>query len=335
MNWKDTQPILEGRDLVIVGDTHLSSKYQGTHINYIETSYLTMQHILRLVKKHKKSNGKVALVLLGDLFGVKERNIHDDQFFDQVYTWFYSLNVLCDGHVYSVKGNHDMGVYTTFDLMVNMGLLKNPKFIDFCTDKGDLEGRFHIVNYGQERAELDYPDNSEAANFVLGHADYSIKGVTAWYDSPSQVEVATLENFKDVSAIISGHIHTPQQPYTVDMPDGNRLQLFFPGAPSRVTERFPDCFYVYFSYDRTTGDTNFDTELMGLRPIDEEFIPESEIITKDTAEETYNLDGIEEILGTLSSHSTVEGNIINQIRQHQGASEQVREKAVEFLEKVL
>lgn len=335
MNWSDIEPVVKGGKLFVFGDTHFSAIFKGTHINYLESCYLLMQSILdkvRAASNDPKRSGTPSVVFLGDLFGVKERVVTDPQFLRALYAFFYELNQLSAGHVYSVKGNHDMGEFTTFDLFESIGLLKNPSYVDYCTSSGTLEVRLHLVNFGDERRELEM---SGVADFVLGHNDYNIKGITSTYDSDSHVELVTLDNFLGVSSIISGHIHTPSETYSVLMSDGSLIQLLYLGSPARVSERVPDVWYVVFEFNPQTGNTDYDAKLMGLRPVDEEFLPESSIIDEDTARDTRNLEDISEILGTLSGMQSAEGNIISQIRKRTDFPDRAKELAIHFIEAVM
>lgn len=49
----------------------------------------------------------------------------------------------------------DIGDFADFDFLVGLGLLKNPKYIDYCRKDGTIEVRFHFLNYGEEHRSLD------------------------------------------------------------------------------------------------------------------------------------------------------------------------------------
>ena len=65
-----------GGKIHIYGDMHFSCVYEGQHKDYILECYTNMDNILNKVKKEKAS----AVIFLGDVIGVNERNIRDRNF---------------------------------------------------------------------------------------------------------------------------------------------------------------------------------------------------------------------------------------------------------------
>ena len=110
-----------GGKLCIFGDMHLSSTYTGTHKDYMSECYYTMSKIIDIVKGSTPS----AVFFLGDVIGVNERNLKDRKFLMDVILFFHKLNTYTGGNVFSVKGNHDKGAFSDFDLFVGLGLIKN------------------------------------------------------------------------------------------------------------------------------------------------------------------------------------------------------------------
>ncbi len=326
---------VDGGKICIFGDLHLSIAFNGQHISYGTECYENMesgQHIsygtecyenMERIKEICKEEKPSAIIFLGDLIGVTERNIRDRQFLMRVMQFFeylnvvtegkvYSvkgnhdigdfsdydflvgmgliknpflmrvmqffeyLNVVTEGKVYSVKGNHDIGDFSDYDFLVGMGLIKNPKYIDYYNDERGWEVRFHLVNYGHENEKLAITEATDAvSNVVLGHADYYIDGVTNWYSAKGGVELSKLGNFCGVELVISGHIHIPSTEilYTT-LKDGNSIGIFYTGSPSRVAERFDDCWYVTFEFNETGTECN--QKLMNLKPAKDVFYPKEQ-----------------------------------------------------------
>lgn len=262
---------IKGGKVLCFGDLHFSATYMGKHKAYLLECYTTMELIIKKVKEEKPK----AIIFMGDIIGVNERNIRDRQFLTRVIMFFGSLYSLTKGNVFVVKGNHDIGDFSDFDMLVGLGYIKNPSYIDYMGDNG-LEARFHLVNYGDENKPLQI-EKEGASNIVFGHADYYIEGVTTWYRSKDSIELKSLKNFCGVDLVFSGHIHTPSEEilYT-RLPDGEEVGLFYVGSPSRVAERYDDCWYVSFEYSKEEASTKFDAQLLGLQPASEVFYEEQD-----------------------------------------------------------
>lgn len=302
---------VNGGKILIFGDLHFSSSYEGKHKSYMEDCYTTMELILKHVKEEKPS----AIFFLGDLCGVNERNIKDRQFLTRVLRFFGMLYNITKGNVYSVKGNHEMGDFSDFDMLISLGYIKNPLYVDYIGDE-DIEVRFHFVNYGDETKRLNMSDEV-SSNVVLGHADYYIEGVTTWYSAKAGVELKKLSNFNGVDLVFSGHIHIPSSEmlYT-NLPNGQSVGLFYVGSPSRVAERFDDCWYALFEYDSETGSTGYDAKLMGLPKASEVFYDNSEFIgeeeDEESEEERHN-EALDTIIKEVLNSRIITGDLFKQI----------------------
>ena len=288
--------IINGGKVLVFADTHFSSTYEGKHISYIFDCLDNMSKILDIIRKEKPK----AVIFLGDIIGVNERNISDRQFLMRIIKFFGLIYNAVKGNVFCVKGNHDMGDFSDYDMLVGLGYLKNPKYIDYKTPDGNsTEIRFHLVNYGDEKNQLEL-EKEEASNIVLGHADYYIDGVTNWYsEKKGRVELRELKNFCGVEMVVSGHIHTPstEMMYTT-MPDGESIGLFYPGSCSRTAERFDDCWYMCFEYSETDKSTGYKSDYMGLKNANEVFHDNSEFIDEKTEDEE-ELERHMEVLDTI------------------------------------
>lgn len=333
---------IHGGKILVFGDLHFSSSFSGQHKNYQYECYSNMDNIEKIVSKENAS----AVVFLGDLVGVNEKNIRDRQFLMRTLHFLRVLNKATNGNVFSVKGNHDMGDFTDFDLFEGLGYIKNPRYIDYYGKRPDspqddgLEIRFHLVNYGDEQKSLNLASSVEcASDVVLGHCDYYIEGVTNWYSAGSNVELGTLDNFQGVAYVFSGHIHTPSEEilYTT-MKNGDSIGLFFLGSPSRVTERFDDCWYLKFEYTDADGgewSTSYDSMFMGLEPASGVFYPKEDFIDEESEEYLRENESskLTDIVKEIMDSRIMSGDLNNQIDIMPGVREEVKLIAKEYLEK--
>lgn len=326
---------IHGGKILIFGDLHLSASYTGKHISYLSECYTNMEIIVKHIKKEKPS----AVIFEGDIVGVNERNIKDRQFLMRVIMFFGTIYNLTKGNVYAVKGNHDIGDFSDFDLLVGLGYLRNASYVDYFGDDG-LEARFHLVNYGDEKKPLPIVKEG-ASNIVVGHADYYIEGVTTWYSSKSNsVELKKLKNFCGVDLVISGHIHTPSEEilYTT-LPDGESVGLFYTGSPSRTAERFDDCWYLVFEYSKENGSTNYDAKLMGIEPANKVFYKEEDFVLSEEEQEEKELSErkqqvLDEIVQEVISSRIYTGDLFKQI-DLLPADDETKDLAKKYLRKAM
>ena len=327
---------VQGGNVLVIGDLHFSSSYEGQHIDYTYECYTNMERIAAIVKAEKPS----CIIFLGDLMGVSERQIKDRQFLMRVIMFFNYLNEKTKGRVYSVKGNHDFGDFTDFDMLIGLGLCKNPKYVDYFGKNG-LEIRFHLVNYGDEKKPLELSKEEDcASDVVLGHAEYYIDGVTNWYSAKNGLEVSQLKNFCGVSLIFSGHIHTPSDEVLyANMYDGSTVGLFYPGSPSRTAERFDDCWYIIFKYSEDEDQSDYEAKLFGLESADKVFYPKETIINEEgyseEDEQKNNADKLTEIVREIMESRLTAGDIEHQINIIPGADQETKDMAIDYYRKAV
>ena len=333
--------ITGGGKILVFGDLHLSCNCVGAHKDYTFECYTYMGKILDYVKAEKA----VAVFFLGDIVGVKERNIKDRQFFLRVILFFKKLNELTKGNVYSVKGNHDKGDFSDFDFLIGMGLLKNPSYVDYYRPsdnqeetKEDLhEARFHFVNYGDEDRRLVISEEeSSYSNIVLGHSNYYIEGVTNWYPSMNdRVDLNRLGNFKGVELIVSGHIHYPSAEVLSTNIGEDVIDLFYTGAIGRTAERYSDCWYVSFEYEN--GSTEYSADMFGLIPEEKAFYPKEELIDEDTdeKEQARQTESLTNLVKEIMAERMTSGDLFGQVRAVPGASDRVKDIACDYLHRAI
>lgn len=317
--------------VLVFGDLHLSAKYEGSHKDYMANCINVMERILSLVREEAKTK-KVSVFLLGDVFGVKERNISPQtRFLAIVIEFFRQLKQLTEARVFSVRGNHDFGEFPDFHLFEQLGLIKNPDYVDY-KPRGSHEARFHFINYGDEGREIPLAEDG-VSNIGLGHNDYSIEGVTNWYGHDKIIDLRRQSNFVGIDLLISGHIHDPSpQVYDCSINSIADISLFYPGCPTRVAQRYDDCYYVKFEFDGTS--TDWDCKLYGLDPASEIFHPkdsDASLVPED-AEEDERHERLEDILEEIRTKKIFSGDIVGQIDKVPHASDQAKLIAREYLE---
>jgi DNA repair exonuclease SbcCD nuclease subunit len=321
------QEVIKG-NLLIFGDLHLSCVYSGSHKDYTYESYLLMDNIIEKVKQEKAD----CVIFLGDLIGVSERNIKDHQFLMRVLLFFRTLNELTDGQVYSVKGNHDKGDFSDFDLLVGFGLLKTPDRLDYYGTSHEI--RFHLVDYGDEKKELEY---AEVSNVVLAHNDFTVEGFSDWYQHRNGVSLQGLKNWSEVDLVIAGHLHTPSEGVINAMIGAKSVGLLYTGSPSRTSERFDDCFYVKFDYTEEDDTTNYDIFMMGLPPWKDVFYVDEEVEVEDVVSEERReaSESLTEIVKEIMSGRITKGDLISQVEVVPYATDEVKQLAVSYLRKAI
>ena len=337
---------IHGGKILVIGDLHLSSTFSGKHKSYLSECLFTLERIRDIVVAEKAS----AVIFLGDLIGVNEKNIKDRRFLTHVLMFFDYLNKVTNNNVYSVKGNHDIGDFSDFDMLLGLGYIRNPKYINYYgrrpgnTKDDGFEVRFHLVNYGDEHNALRIASTNGATNdVVLGHSDYYIDGVSNWYSANKNIDVARLDNFIGVSYIFSGHIHTPSiEMLNTMMKDGSNIGLFFTGAPMRTVDRYDDCWYLTFEYKEEDGEwvTGYDTKNFGLQPCDEIFYDDSEFIGTEEQhteheEELEKSKKLTEIVKEIIEGRITSGDLNHQIDVVPGVDEEVKKLAKDYLEKAM
>lgn len=322
----------------IFGDTHYSAIFQGAHVDYQEENLDSMSKMIEIVKKE----GFSAVVLLGDLIGVSERNIRDLRFLMEVTVWLQTLNKLTNGNVFVVRGNHDIGDFPQFEYFKGIGLIKTPTEVDHYIDDV-LMVRYHFVGYGEEKRPLRYEGVEDGVHqIVFGHNDYSISGVTNWYYSKNGVEMSTLGNFKHVSWVISGHIHQPSPDIYSQTIGDREVFLFYPGAVSRVSssEQYNDCFYFMLFYNDDEQGFDYEIKNFGLKPANEVFLQEkldeekAELLA-DELEKRESNKRLTEILNEAMGYRIVTGNMIQQIDNFPQASDEVKTIAKRYLQNAI
>ena len=327
-----------GSSVMVLGDLHFSDIYTGRHKGYLENCFWCLSRITEKIKE----KAPAAVVLLGDLIGWVETNIKDRQVFSMFCKVLRDWNQLCP--VYAVRGNHDLKGYPDFQFLADFGLIITSSacggYFDYYANESQEvpEVRFHMVDYKCEDKALKLATNG-ASNIVLAHNNFTISGVTNWYNEHDGIELGMIQNFSGVDMVISGHIHNPSpEIYAATMPNNESCMLFYPGCPCRPIKdnnMYDSCWFVFIRYDADDGQTNIDTETFELRPASEVFYAPEEFITDKSAEEIQEevrRDALKEVLGDLLTYRMNTGDPVEQIKRIPNASDEAKKIAIDYLQ---
>lgn len=314
--------------VMVIGDTHFSDTFKGTHRDYKQSSLRLMTHIIEKVKMESPE----ILIFAGDFLGVKEKNIKSRAFFLEIIKFLQELNNLTDNNVYTLLGNHDIGSYAVTDvqLLIELGLFKHPKYIpvNSLEDESKEILRLHLVDYGLENEPLDLL--KEESNVVIGHNNFAFN-YESLYGGQEGIVLANHTNWEGVELILSGHIHVPSPEVQVGRIGDTISNLLVLGAPCRTAERIEDVFYVIFEIK---GDkVSYEAKLFDLWSVEEEFLPKIEK-TEEEVEKTIRDKNLRGIIQELNESRLMKGSLSEQIRLFPMVSGEVKERAIEILERV-
>lgn len=326
-----------GRKVLCIGDLHISDVFNGRHKDYLSNCF----KILREISEKAEQENPACIVFMGDLIGWSETNIKSREVLTMVIRVLIKLNKICP--VFSVRGNHDIKGFPDFNLLCTLGLIKDSVATDgyFSYSANGVEQcRFHIVDYGKESEPLELSD--VASDIVLGHNNYTVQGLTNWYQSKGGIELGQIENYNGVEVVISGHIHNPSpQLLSTTMPDGNICQLFYVGCPTRpIAEesKYNTCWYAEFGYDSGIDQTQFYIEPMNLESYEDIFIDDDTVLTEDNADENaekLRKEALTETLSAIMDYEIVTGDYCTQVDNIPNATNNAKEIAKEYIRKAM
>lgn len=336
-----------GATILIVGDMHLSSIFKGAHRDYKANCLHNMKMVLSHISDIRNAGNKVVLILAGDVFGVKERNLGDPGFRKIVYSWFKILNDQCED-VLAVRGNHDFGTAPEFSICESIGFIKNPKYVDFFDDAGKVHQlRLHFVNYGQARTiQFDFPETDyEINNIALGHNDFKVPGVDDFYGtSDNTIDVTTLSNFKGIDFLFFGDIHKPfdnLEEFSLTVQPDKVMYAYSIGSPARTStsEVHEDSSIIKLEYNSEGACYDLNISEFGARPASEVFVEnfdksipsETEFVEDEVT--ASRRERLANLIRNVSSTSLVVGDPIEQLRTYKAVNPKAATIAVEYYEK--
>ena len=330
--------VVIGNSVMVIGDLHFSDVFTGKHKAYLENCFWVLGKITKKLEEKKPS----ALVLGGDIIGWTETNIRDRQVFAMFCKVLRDWNKICP--VYAVRGNHDMKGYPDFQFLADFGLIITSAecggYFDYYGYEGQEhpEVRFHLVDYKEEGRSLDLAEG-ESSNIVLAHNNFTINGVTTWYNNHDGIELGMMQNFCGVDMVIAGHIHNPSpEIYAVQMPDGESCMLFYTGCPTRPIKdnnMYDSCWYVFIEYDKESASTDINTEEFKLKPASEIFYATEDFVdekSEDDIAEELRQEALKDVLGDLLKYRMNQTDPISQIDNIPNATPEAKGIAKDYLQ---
>ncbi len=325
-----------GGKVLLIGDLHISDIFTGKHKDYLSNCFSVLGKLSRIIDEKQPS----AIVLMGDIVGNRETNIKSREVLSKFCDVLQAWNNVCP--VYTVTGNHDLKGFSDLTFLSRLGLIRTSASFDgvldyYGTEEQELpEARFHIVDFGDERRELDICHGT--SNIVLGHNNFTIQGVTNWYQEHDGLEVAMMSNFADVDMVISGHIHAPSPDIAqVRTTSGNTCQLLYLGCPTRPSKDaniYTSCWVGEVEYFAELGYTDVNTIALELDAIEDVFYEDDELITEKTEyelQEELRKENLKGVLEDLTKYRLGAGDPIQQIENIASGSEQAKATAIKYL----
>ena len=215
---------MQTNKVLVIGDLHISDRFSGRHINYLENCFETLD----MIEKSIIDNNITHLICLGDWIGIglAEKNLKERSSLLRLIQVLQRWNKLLNGNVYSLRGNHDIGKnMTDFDFLLSIGLLKNMNQLDIGSC------RFHLFNYGEETHKVEIAEDK--FNVGCFHTNLLIEGLTTWYRGGVGVELSSLMNLYGINIAIAGHIHNPSLRLVSTSIRDSDISLFYPGCLTR------------------------------------------------------------------------------------------------------
>lgn len=321
---------INGGEILVFGDLHFSDVFTGKHKNYLENCCTVLRQILDMVNERKPKT----VVFLGDIVGWSDVNIKSREVLAMFCDFFSKIRGVAE-HIIVVRGNHDMKGYPDFQFLLSLGLVETYPYFDYINDNGEVDVRFHIVNYGEENKPLDIL--SSTSNVVFAHNNFVIDGVTNWYNEHDGLDLCTLKAFSDVDLVVSGHIHNPSPNIVgVDMPSGRQCLLFYLGCPTRpikISNNYNACWALAFEYKN--GVTDYDTIPMMLQDCSEIYYSDDEFIEDDKEEdlaEQLRKEQLADVLGDIMKYRITGGDLFGQIDSIPNATEEAKNVAKDYLQ---
>lgn len=179
--------------IMVVGDTHLSSKNRGGHKDYPNESLYYYNYITNLIKEYKCTH----CVDLGDFTYGRFSTLEYRREVEK------ALELRCEAvnsNYYMLKGNHDEATYglTEYEFYLDK-YFKGSTHLDI----GNLS--LNMVDYGKE-LDNNIKIGMHKTNVVLAHNYFKFAdSILPNYGNP--VELDNLSLWAGVKYIISGHIH--------------------------------------------------------------------------------------------------------------------------------
>lgn len=324
------------KDILIIGDLHISDRHRGRHKSYVKVCLEFMYTILSVAKEQKPK----AIIFLGDIVGVREKTIRTRAFLLELCAFFATLNSITDNNVYSLKGNHDFGQNSEFDFLKGLNCFKTTdevKYLDIYNKEGNVDTRFHFVDYGAEKEPIDLRVGS--SNVVLCHNNIKIPGQTIWYPDCPGFELSTMLNWEGVDMIIAGHIHDASPSFNVGQINGKEVYLFYPGCGTRPIYSkniYEKVWFVKFFFNEEEDCVDYEPIEIKLADPETVFFTDNgkiEELSEDELDELVRKENLHEFVQDLIEYRIATGNPIEQLRLMPDTKPEAVELACSYVEK--
>ncbi len=325
-----------GGKILIIGDLHISDIFTGKHKDYLGNCFSVLSKLSAIIEEKQPS----AIILLGDIVGNRETNIKSREVLSKFCDILQKWNNICP--VYTVTGNHDLKGFSDLTFLARLGLVRTSQncggIIDYYgnAEQELPEVRFHLVDYGDEHREFDLCHGT--SNIVLGHNNYTIQGVTNWYQQHDGLEVAMMDNFANIDMVISGHIHAPSPDIAqVRTVSGEICQLLYLGCPTRPVKEpsnYDTCWVGEIEYFDSLGHTDVNTIPLELGSSADLYYDDGELINEKSEteiQEELRRENLKGVLEDLTKYRLGAGDPIQQIQNIVGANDASKKVAIKYL----
>lgn len=316
---------------VFIGsDLHISDRYSGRHVNYLQNCFNILQMYTDEIEKNKVTH----IILTGDLVGLREKTLKTREMLLYMMQVLQKWNTMTNGNVYSISGNHDFGsALTDFEVFVSMGLVK--KLVQL--DVGSV--RFHGLDFGYLNRAINV--DPDKYNIAITHDDIQVEGITTWYRGGGKgTELSSLTNLKGVELVVAGHIHEPSPRMVSTSIEDEEISLFYTGCPTRPKKDnlWDKSFAILVNTDE--NDVSLGQVTFNLTPANELFkdtYDDSDDEVGDLIDDNpmVNIEELSKILSELQTYNIGGGgDYKSQIMRVAGIDKEAAELALSYVEKV-
>lgn len=311
--------------ILVIGDLHISDRYSGKHIDYVENCFECLDMITDSIKEYEITH----LICLGDWIGQgqAEKNLNKRPVLLRLIQVLNEWNELTNNNVYSLRGNHDIGrIMTDYDLFVGMKLLKHIDTLDINNCK------IHMFDYGDEDRLIKIAEDK--TNIGCFHTNLLIEGLTTWYQGGVGRELSTLHNLSGISYAIAGHIHNPSPRMVSTSIMGNPVNLFYPGCITRPKKE-PNLWNQVWGVLITAldKDTNIEVLNYDLKPFEEIFKEEISEEEQSNLENLLDIQRLSETFDVMHNYNLNSGlDYVSQIKKVAGLDLAAANIALKYVE---
>lgn len=213
------------KKIMVLPDVHLHGSNYGSHKDCLTESIDVLNRLKAKIFEIKPDY----VVLGGDFFhAAKEDNLY---LLSVVSSWLFSVGNI--SKILAIKGNHEVSrhkKYSTYDFIVNSGMVKNDKFIE------EENCRVYLVDYSRNKAEYYRDLSSDYTNIGIFHDNIidssvlsEIIGETV---NPDDIQKDSIP----YDYMIINHIHNIVGKYKRTI-NSKEVEIVIPGSIGRTDTR--------------------------------------------------------------------------------------------------